>query len=149
MVMSAGAGYANPIREVIKEAYHIFGAKARLSCILSLGSGFRGVVALDDRSNIVRGARIDCERVSREIKQGIGRLNVYYRFSVDHGLEGWGQFEAEFGGMKGHVDDYLARDEPSRDLDRCVTASAIEGVVSLDRIRESAFWGISLLTSSR
>ena len=96
--MSAGGGYANPIREVIKEAYHIF---------------------------------------------------VYYRFSVDHGLEGWGQFEAEFGAMKGHVDDYLARDEPSSDLDRCVTASAIEGVVSLDRIRESAFWGISLLTPSR
>jgi hypothetical protein len=144
--MSAGNGFANPVREVIKEAYHIFGAKAKLSCLLSLGSGFRGVVALD---NITHGIRIDCDRVSREVKRGIARLNIYYRLSVDHGLEGWDQFGPDFGTMKSHVDDYLGRDEPSNDLDRCITASITEAVVTLDKICESTICEISLLTSSR
>jgi hypothetical protein len=149
MVMSAGNGFANPIREIIKEAYHIFGARAKLSCLLSLGSGFRGVVALDNGRNITHGVCIDCDRVSREVKRGIARLNIYYRLSVDHGLERWDQFRPEFGTMKSHVDDYLGRDEPSNDLDRCVTASITEAVVTLDKIRELTICEISLLTSSR
>ena len=148
-VMSAVNGFANPIREVIKEAYHVFGTRAKVSCLLSLGSGFRGVVALGDGRNPPQGAHTDCERVARELKRGMARLNIYYRLSVDHGLEGWYQFGAEFGAMKSHVDDYLGRDEPSADLDRCVTASITEGVVTLDKIRESTIYQISLLTCTR
>jgi hypothetical protein len=136
VVMSARNGFANPIREVIKEAYHVFGPKFPVSCLLSLGSGVRGVVSLDNNGNTGQDVHMDCERVSREVKRSIARLNVYYRLSVDRGLEIWDLFETGFGSMKSHVDDYLGRDEPSGDLDRCVTASITEGVVTLDKIRE-------------
>jgi hypothetical protein len=135
--MSAVNGFTNPIREVIKEAYHVFGAKAKVSCLLSLGSGFRGIIALNDAKNIAQGVRMDCERVAREIKRVLARLNIYCRLSVDRGLEGWDTSGAEFGAMKSHVDDYLGRDDPSNDLDRCINASITNGVVSLDKIRES------------
>ena len=141
MVMSAGNGFANPTREVIKEAYHVFGAKAHVSCLLSLGSGFRGVVGLDgDRKNIAQGTRIDCERVSREVRQTLARSNVYYRLSVDRGLEGWGPFVTEFGAMKSHVDDYLARDI---DMDQCIIASTKAGTVSIERICESLYFAMA------
>jgi hypothetical protein len=104
--MSAVNGFENPIREVIKEAFHVIGAKAKVSCLLSMGTGFRGIVALDDGKNIAQGVRMDCERVAREIKRGLARLNIYFRLSVDHGLEGWDAFGAGFGAMKSQVDEY-------------------------------------------
>jgi hypothetical protein len=133
-VMGAGNGFANPIREVIKEAYHVFGAKAKVSCVLSLGSGFRGVVALNDGKNIAQGASVDCERVAQEVKESLARWNVYYRLSVDRGLEGWRPFVARFGAMKSHVDDYLGRDA---DMDKCIAASTKAGSISMERICES------------
>jgi hypothetical protein len=136
MVMSAGNGFANPIREVIKEAYYVFGDKARVSCILSLGSGFRGVVALDDdRKNITQAVRMDCERVAQEVKESLAKSNVYYRLSVDRGLEE-GLFVIDFGAMKSHVDDYLRRDV---DMDKCIAASAKAGKISMEKICESVY----------
>jgi hypothetical protein len=145
-VMSAGNGYANPIREVIKEAYHVFGPKARVSFLLSLGSGFGGVVALNDRKNVAQGARMDCERVAQEMKQRPGMSNVYYRLSVDRGLEGWGPFIIDFGAMKSHVDDYLGRDG---DMDQCIAASTKAGSISMDRICKHAYFKRPLLISCR
>jgi hypothetical protein len=140
MVLSAGNGFANPIREVIKEAYHVFGATARVSCLLSLGSGFRGVVALDDdRKNIAQGARMNCERVAREVKESLARSSVYYRLSVDHGLEG-GSFVIDFGAMKSHVGDYLRRDV---DMDKCIAASTKAGTISIERICESLYFAMA------
>jgi hypothetical protein len=132
-VMSAGNVFANPVREAFKEAYNVFGAKARVSCILSLGSGFGGVMAFDDGKNIAQSTRMDCERVAREVGQALAKLNVYYRLSVDRGLERWGPFITDFGAMKSHVDDYLGRDV---DLDQFITASTKAGSVSMDRICE-------------
>jgi hypothetical protein len=136
--MSAQSGFANPIREVIREAYHVFGSKAQISCLLSLGSGFRGVITLDDNGSVAQGARMDCERTARDVKRGLARLNVYHRLSVDRGLEGWGSFGAGFGVMKSHVDEYLGRDEPSWDMDQSIAASIKEGRVTLERIRKSS-----------
>jgi hypothetical protein len=143
-VMSAGNGFGNPIREVIKEAYQVFGAKAQLSSILNIGSGFRGVIALEDVNNIVQGAGIDCERVAQDVARNLARLRVYYRLSVDRGLEGWGPFQTRFGAMKSHVDEYLGRDDPSGVMDHCIAASFREGDVSLDKICESLALAIPL-----
>jgi hypothetical protein len=133
-VMSAGNGFGNPILEVIKASYQVFGAKAQISYILSIGSGFRGVIALYDGNSVVQGASMDCER---DVARSLARLHVYYRLSVDRGLEGWGPFRTGFGVMKSHVDEYLGRDEPSGVMDRCIAASFREGGVSLDKISES------------
>jgi hypothetical protein len=146
MVMSAGNGFANPVREVIKEAFHVFGSKAQVSCLLSVGSGFRGVIALDDEKNIAQGGRMDCARVAREVRQSLAKSNVYYRLSVDRGLEGCGPFNAGFGAMKSHVDDYLGRDAY---MDQCITASTKAGSISMERICEWAYFEMVSLMSSR
>jgi len=143
-VMSAGNGFGNPIREVIKEAYQVLGAKTQISYILNIGSGFRGVMALNDGNNVVRGVGMDCERVARDVTRNLARLRIYYRLSVDRGLEGWGPFRTDFGAMKSHVDEYLGRDEPSGVMDHCIAASFREGGVSLDKIRESLVLVVSL-----
>jgi hypothetical protein len=135
--MTAVNIFGNPIREVIKEAYSIFGGQAQVSCLLSVGSGFRGVVALEDGKNPSQGIHMDCDRVAQEVNRGLARLNVYFRLSVDHGLEGWGDFGTNFGAIKSHVDGYLGRDEVSNSLGRCVAASVVEGTISLERICKS------------
>jgi hypothetical protein len=147
--MSAGTRFANPIREVIKEAYHIFGSEARVSYILSLGSGFRGSVTADDGGRITGGAGMDCERVARDFRRGLTKLKVYYRLSVDRGLEGWESFRGGFGAMKSHVDEYLGQDGPSSDMDQCIAASFIDGRVSLGQICGLKVLKIPLLTLSR
>ena len=149
MVMSAGIRFANPIREAIKEAYHIFGAESRVSYLLSLGSGFRGFIAVDDGGEITGGSSMDCERVARDVKQSLGKLKVYYRLSVERGLEGWDSFQGGFGAMKSHVDEYLGRDEPSDDMDRCIEASFVDGRVSLEQICELAVFEMPFLTLGR
>jgi hypothetical protein len=143
-VMSAGNGFGNPILEVIKESYQVFGDKAQISYILNIGSGFRGVMALDDGNSVVQRVSMDCERVARQVSWSLARLHVYYRLSVDRGLEGWGPFRTGFGAMKSHVDEYLGRDEPSGIMDHCIAASFREGGVSLDRICESPAFVVPL-----
>jgi hypothetical protein len=143
-VMSAGNGFGNPIREVIKEAYQVFGAKTQISYILNIGSGFRGVVNLDDGNNVLRGASMDCDRLARDVTRNLARLRIYYRLSVDRGLEGWGAFRTDFGVMKSHVDEYLGRDEPSSVIDHCIAASFREGGVSLDKICRSLTFAVPL-----
>jgi hypothetical protein len=145
--MNARNGFSNPIREAIKEGYHVFGPKALVSCLLSIGSGFRGVLALnDDINDVAQGVPMDCERTAREVKQHLANPNVYYRLSVDRGLGGWGSFGAGFGAMKSHVNDYLGRDG---DMDYCITASTKAGRISMGKICESGHFEMLSLISGR
>jgi hypothetical protein len=149
MVTSGINWFGNPIREVIKEAYHVFAAEAKASCILSLGSGFSGIASIEEAVVVTRLACMDGERVAREVNSELKRLNVYYRLSVDYGLEGSGPFVAGFGVIKSHADAYLNRDEPGGRLDQCVDASAAEATVTLERICEFTGYRGNLLISSR
>lgn len=136
--VSAVNGFANPIQEAIKEAYHVHGKDSKISCLLSLGTGFRGVVSLRDRTgaerNIGSVATTDCEAVAEEVYRRFARLGVYYRLSVDHGLEGFNRFGIEFGSIKSHVDAYLAKKENSGRLDRCISASATSRTVTMGQL---------------
>jgi hypothetical protein len=82
---------------------------------------------------------MNCERVSQELKESLARNNVYYRLSVDHGLEG-GSFVINFGAMKSHVGDYLTRDV---DMDKCISASTRAGTISMERICESLYFAMA------
>jgi hypothetical protein len=145
--MNARNGFSNPIREAIKEGYNVFGPKALVSCIFSIGSGFRGILALNDGiHDVAEGVPMDCERTAREVKQRLADSNVYYRLSVDRGLEGWGSLGAGFGAMKSHVNDYLGRDG---DMDHCITASTKAGRISMGKICESAHLKMLSLISGR
>jgi hypothetical protein len=149
MVISAMNSFRNPIREVLREAYHVFGAEVKASCILSLGSGFSGIASLEEASVVTQLASMDGERVARDVNSELKKLNVYYRLEVDRGLEGSGPFVVGFGTMRSHADVYLGRDEPGGHLDQCIDASIKEGTVSLERISEFTVYRDLLLISGR
>lgn len=136
--MSAINRFGNPTQEVIKESYHLFGPQASLACLLNLGSGYRGGISLEENkeiaSNVAGKLVMDMESISEELYRRFARLGVYHRFSVDHGLEGWGRFEAAFGVMKGHVDAYLSKTEPSTKLDRCISTAVATRTVLMNQL---------------
>jgi hypothetical protein len=123
-IFSAAYGYNNPIQEVIKEAFNMFGPDTRVALLLSLGSGHRGVISLSDPMQGFQrvGARMmkDAEIIAEDIENRLGHLGIYYRLSVDRGLENWNSRLDGFGAIKSHVDAYLARTEPNNKLVQCI-----------------------------
>jgi hypothetical protein len=140
-LVSAVNGFNNPIQEAIKEAYTTFGPDARIACLLSLGSGQRGVISLDEKDVTPRklGMQMvtDSDIVAEEVRKRIGRLRIYHRLSVDRGLEGWELFRRGFGVIKSHVDAYLSKDAVNGILEDCLNVSRSVNNVSMERICES------------
>jgi len=90
--IGAGLGANNPIREVITEAHLLFGGDSRISCILSLGIGNPGIIMLPlGGGNLslqtLHDMMDDCEQRAQEIDRQIGHLGVYFRFSVEQGMQ--------------------------------------------------------------
>lgn len=85
----------------------------------------------------------DCESMAEDIRRRIGKLRIYHRFSVDHGLEGWGLYSSGFGVIKSHVDAYLLKEAIGNALDDCLRACNGAGNVTTSQICESKslrFW---------
>lgn len=86
-VMSTG----NPCRELISEAYELFGKGRHISTILSLGSGVLGTLsapeeyAKDNWINTFKEANQDCDNIDQEIETQVGHLGAYYRFQLTKG----------------------------------------------------------------
>lgn len=140
-LVSAMNGFNNPTKEVIEEAYKLFGAEHRISCLLSLGSGKRGAISLENTQSNAHpsiSAQIasDSENVAEETKKQLGRLKIYYRFSVDVGLEGPRPFRGGFGSIISHTSVYLSKFSVSKSLDNCLKAVEKFGGVTLERLCE-------------
>lgn len=137
-LVSAVNGFNNPTQEAIKEAYNVFGPEAHIACILSLGSGQRGVISLEEKDVTPRklGAQMitDSEHVAEDIRKRIGRLRIYHRLSVDRGLEGWELFRRGFGIIKSHTDAYLSKDAVSGGLEECLNTSRGMSNVTMERV---------------
>jgi hypothetical protein len=134
---SAVLGFSNPMLEVIREAYHLFGAQVRVSILLNLGSGHRGVIsAVSKRTPVNVGAQVigDCEVIAEDVQRRLGNFGIYYRLSVDHGLDRWRLDRDGVGALISHVDTYLSRTDPSNKLNQCISASQRVSTVSLERI---------------
>lgn len=90
--IAAGLGAHNPVREVITEALELFGGESSIALFLSLGTGHPGVISVPpngelDIQALMRAVANDCEQRAQDIERQIGRVGIYFRFSVDQGMQ--------------------------------------------------------------
>ncbi|PVG02910.1 hypothetical protein CPB86DRAFT_859145 [Serendipita vermifera] len=111
--VGAGLGASNPIREVILEAHSLFSGADGVAAIISIGAGHPGTTSFPDPTSPSFGSSAmgwwwgskkgmadsqawlktltnminDCEETAREIKTQMGHLGLYWRFSVEQGLQ--------------------------------------------------------------
>ena len=86
-------GATNPVRELITEAHSLFGGDSMVASLLSLGAGHSGVISFPpgdgvDLDKVMHDMMGDCEQRAREIERQIGRVGIYFRFSVEQGMQG-------------------------------------------------------------
>jgi hypothetical protein len=135
-------GSENPTRELVSEAYNLFGEDAHVSTILSLGSGHLGALGApstgskDKWTDVLREMVKECEQVAQEMEMQVGHLGVYYRFSVDQGLQRiYGLDLNDIGWLNAQVHTYLDDIQVSRKLDRCVESLRLrQGQVTLGQL---------------
>jgi len=141
-LVGGAMGSGNPTRELISEAYNLFGKDAHVSTILSLGSGRLGTLAapltdakdewMDLMGDMVKG----CEQIAREMETQVGHLGIYFRFSVEQGLQRiYGVNPNEFGWLNAQVHSYLEDTQVSRKLDHCVESLRLrQGQVTVEQL---------------
>jgi hypothetical protein len=141
-LIGGAMGSGNPTRELVSEAYHLFGKDAYVSTILSLGSGRLGALAApamgekdkwtDALQDMVKG----CEQVAQEMETQVGHLGVYYRFSVEQGLQRmYGAGPNDIGWLNTQVHSYLDDAQVSRKLDHYVEGLRLRlGQVALEQL---------------
>jgi hypothetical protein len=86
-------GVNNPVRDVIAEAYMLFGGGSSVASILSVGCGHPGVISMSSNGDatalqaVLKDKILDCERRAQEVQEQIGHLGIYFRFSVEQGMQ--------------------------------------------------------------
>ncbi|KAG8809295.1 hypothetical protein FRC17_003506, partial [Serendipita sp. 399] len=115
--------FNNPTIEALKEARDAFSPDHRVSCVISIGSGKKGIVS---EFSIEDFASQQTEAVSEEAEKRFGGLNLYFRFSLERGLEKTVSPTPEgFGVIHSHVQAYLSRHTNDELLDRSIEASKV------------------------
>jgi hypothetical protein len=150
--IGAGLGASNPTREVIFEAHSLFSGSSGVASLISLGAGHPGNTALQDPITLSLLSRAagwwggnsrkettdnqawlkvlvnmvnDCEQTAKEIKTQTQHLGVYWRFSVEQGLQTSGvndECEELRGWIITQTRNYLESDSVSLSLDVCFDA---------------------------
>jgi hypothetical protein len=143
--ISGDLGLSNPIREIIAEALHIFGDEATVACLLSVGCGHSGVKSLPTASNLT--ARVeflerlamDSEKVAQDLGAQMSKLTLYYRISVNFGLEtlqprAWRDPKTSITRTSVYLQDL----EVTELVDRCADAiNTGHGSATLEQLSES------------
>lgn len=126
----------NPVNELIREAHEAFGPDRMVSCILSIGAGgspFRSLADTISDTKLLETVTADSEKTAEEVERRIGRLGVYYRFTVSHGLDSKPSGES-FGVIEGYTKAYLETEMVSEKLDRALGSFLQPGRIQIDRI---------------
>ena len=141
--VSGEHGLSNPIREVILEAHHAYGDEATVACLLSIGCGHSGSLALPagsgatTRKDFLERLLTDGEKTAREVGVQMGRLAIYHRFCVSHGISK----EREWTGsdaVTAHTTIYLEDMEVVEAIAKCAYAIAHgEGFATLEQLSKS------------
>jgi len=138
-LVSAASGFNNPTLEVIKEAHQVFGSDASISCLMSLGAGRAAISAVGSDGNTsiktLEQLAMDCENTADEVQRRIGRLGIYFRFSVDRGLD-FDTPSSSTGKIAAHTAQYLLGDRVSSRLDICIVSAEQESRVTLEQLCE-------------
>jgi NACHT domain len=138
----AASGAANPIHEMITEAHLLFGGDATVACLLSLGIGNPGISSFPSAAEeamvhrIMRDMMHDCEQRAQEVEQRIGRVGIYFRFSVEQGMQNDHPGEpVDAAWMVAQTEDYLTQHDTGEKLDLFVQIfSAQTGPITLDQL---------------
>jgi hypothetical protein len=126
--VGAEQAFDNPIREAIKELRAIYDPKTIVNCLLSLGYGQPAILTaakIQDTgfAPIRMVAAVQSDYLANEIEAQIGGLGVYYRFSVDHGLEAPDSIPHDNIGLIGsHTSAYLQRTNIQRMMQNVITS---------------------------
>jgi len=153
-----GLGANNPIREVITEAYSLFGGESTVSSLISLGTGHPGILSFPpdgdgDPYGLMREMINDCEQRAQEMERQIGRVGVYFRFSVEQGMQNNHPDRAEDPSwISAQTESYLAERGTSDRVDAFVRSFDAEtGRISLDQLGThlSSLWPTSFLSCYR
>jgi hypothetical protein len=125
--ISPGIGASNPIRHVLSEAQKYFGGEPSISLLLSLGSGHPGVISLprdggsDALYQMTQKLAVDCEEKAREIQEQVDEEGVYFRFSVEQGMQRDLDADVdELGWIVTQTDVYLADPITVKKIEDCV-----------------------------
>jgi hypothetical protein len=141
-LIGGAMGSGNPTRELILEAYNLFGKDAHVSTILSLGSGRLGALTApstgekEELADVLREMVKSCEQVAQEMETQVGHLGIYHRFSVEQGLQRiHGADLSDIDWLNAQVDSYLDEAQVSRKLDHCVESLRLrQGQVVLEQL---------------
>jgi hypothetical protein len=129
--VDAGLGCNNPVKQILREAEHIF-PHQYIACIISIGTGhvttmglpapslFNKVIPLDV-AEVLKKITTECEATAEETEWRFRSIaNGYFRFNVEQGMQNvtlaqWERLRE----VKTHTEQYLRQGK----VDKMVTAA--------------------------
>ncbi|CCA69846.1 hypothetical protein PIIN_03786 [Serendipita indica DSM 11827] len=150
--------FYNPIKEILTEAHGLYSGKAQVATLVSFGAGNPGVIKFNPGSEdwklTLAKLLSNSERVGGEIGSQMGHLGIYFRFSVQQGIQISSLPEGRLSSLIGtHTAAYLEDYEVASRLEACVESIQQRvGVTTLDQLRrvgggQATYKGIPALTT--
>jgi hypothetical protein len=141
--VAAGLGANNPVSDVITEAHELFGGDSSVAFLLSLGTGHPGTVPVPadgavDIHGLMRDMMNDCEQRAQDVERRLGRVNIYFRFSVQQGMQKvHGDQVTDPSWISSQTDAYLSDQKTSENINALLQAfNAPKKHVTLDQLGE-------------
>ncbi|KNZ82011.1 Nephrocystin-3, partial [Termitomyces sp. J132] len=128
--IGARLGYSNPTSVVLDEAKLVFGLSQQVVCLVSIGAGHPGPVSWNPTKqfnkrlvNLLFQISANYEAPAEElVKRYLHLPGVFYRLSVEQGLQAIVDDYNQLGVIKAHSLDYLKKAEVSQKVDDLVYA---------------------------
>jgi hypothetical protein len=141
-LMGGAMGAANPCHEAVQEALDRFKPDRRIAVVLSIGSGHPGLVSAssstryDEWLRVMKDMAANCEQASQEMTERMGKDGVYFRFSVEQGLQTYhGTHVHPQAWITSQTLAYLKDRETSRLLDQCISGICQrQGLLALEEV---------------
>jgi hypothetical protein len=132
--IDGGLGCNNPTEQLLREAERVFPDR-HVTCIISIGTGHKDTISMKSPKvwdkmlpisaiNAVKDIATDCERTHQAIAGRFKSLpNVYFRFSVENGMQSIKMDKWEkLGIVTAHTDHYLQLEHVEARLKAAVSA---------------------------
>ncbi|KAG6859495.1 hypothetical protein C0995_007903, partial [Termitomyces sp. Mi166 len=128
--VGASLGYNNPTNFVIEEAEMVFGQSQQVACLVSIGAGHPGPVSWEPTKlfsqrmvNLLLKISTNSEHHVEELTRRYSDIpSLFYRLSVDQGLQGITDDWNRMGDIKAHSLSYLKKVEVSKNVGTLVDA---------------------------
>jgi hypothetical protein len=121
--VAAGLGASNPVSDLITEAHELFGGDSSVSFLLSIGAGHPGTIPIPpdgsvDIHRLMRDMMNNCEQRAQEVERRLGRVGIYFRFSVQQGMQNThGDQATDLNWIASQTEAYLSDLRTSENID--------------------------------